>query len=71
VIKSRHGLIGLTTGEVRVNDRIYLLEGSSVPYVLRETSEEGVYALVGKVYAHGHMSGRPWDPSKCQPVWLA
>ncbi|KAG4436713.1 hypothetical protein IFR05_007796 [Cadophora sp. M221] len=64
--------VGLTTArEVSVGDKVFLLQGGNVPYVLREINgEKDAFCLVGDAYVHGYMHGREWDPETCREIWL-
>ena len=49
---TKAGHMGLFPGDTRVGDRICLVYGTQLPYVLRETEDEGLYHLVGACYVH-------------------
>ncbi|KAF2281166.1 uncharacterized protein EI97DRAFT_389566 [Westerdykella ornata] len=49
------GYVGIVPGDTRRNDKVVLLFGSRVPFVLREDEEPGHYKLIGECYLHGIM----------------
>lgn len=51
------GYAGLVPGNARAGDKIYLLRGGAVPFVLRAGRVPGQYWLVGECYIHGIMYG--------------
>jgi Heterokaryon incompatibility protein (HET) len=52
---SPKGYIGLAHRNARYSDKICILLGASVPFILRE--EDDHYLLVGEAYVHGLMDG--------------
>lgn len=55
---------GAAKDQTKIGDTLYVLEGCSVPVVLRKKDElyakderEDKYELVGKCYLHGYMDG--------------
>jgi hypothetical protein len=73
---TQSGYIALVPDFAKINDTICVFLGASVPYVIRESSEEGKsWQLVGETYVHGVMDGvsvlgRINDPSKIEWVTL-
>ena len=57
------GLLALVPSATEVGDNVVLLEGGSVPFVLRPM--DFVWELVGGAYVHGIMTGRRWNPRSC------
>ncbi|KAE8446548.1 hypothetical protein EG329_011880 [Mollisiaceae sp. DMI_Dod_QoI] len=53
------GYIGTAHPQSRVGDSIVLLQGASVPIILR--SCEGGYKVIGEAYVHGIMEGEFWE----------
>ena len=54
------GYIGLVHQDVKANDRLCLIPGAGVPFVLRPSMNSSVsdqYVLIGETYIHGIMSG--------------
>ncbi len=56
VIMTLGGYIGLAPPLVQVDDLLYLISGSRVPFILRKRTQDG-YLLVGESYVHGLMYG--------------
>ncbi|OCK93532.1 uncharacterized protein K441DRAFT_661434 [Cenococcum geophilum 1.58] len=61
---TRENFIGLGPAEMKVDDQIYLLQGSRTPFIPRQAKEECIngllkryYQLVGDCYMHGVMDG--------------
>jgi hypothetical protein len=52
---SSNNYIGLAPNEAQVGDEIFVLAGSSVPFILRP--EGGHHLVVGEAYVHGLMDG--------------
>jgi len=73
---TQSGYMTLVPDFAKVNDTICVFLGAKVPYVIRESSEEGKsWQLVGETYVHGVMDGlgiqgRMKDPSKIEWVTL-
>jgi len=57
LLRTSADYLGLATTSVRVGDSIWVIPGSRVPLVLRETGEPDEYRLVGGAYIHGFMHG--------------
>jgi len=47
---------------VKTGDKIFVLEGGDMCYVLRDTGKAGVYRLVGDCFLFGHMQMRAGHP---------
>ena len=56
IMRTVNGSIGLAPGSGQVDDKICVLYGGSVPYVLRE-QRSNCYTLIGECYVHGFMDG--------------
>jgi hypothetical protein len=54
------GLLGLAPMNSIPGDRIALLEGGSVPFIVRPTGVENQFEMVGDAYVHGIMDGEAW-----------
>lgn len=66
---SRHGeLIGLAPRGTAPGDFVVILEGATVPFVLRPWN--GNWKLVGACYLHGGMFGDLFDSMKCVDLTL-
>lgn len=63
------GYIGLVPASSRAGDRIAILKGGAVPFVLREAAN-GCWTLVGEGYVHGIMHGEAFDEGQCTPMIL-
>ena len=55
---TRGGYMGLAHYQTEVGDSICLLQGCSVPMLLRKC--EGGYRVIGEAYVHGMMNGESW-----------
>lgn len=61
-ISKDQGWLGLAPMDAELGDRIALLEGGSVPYILRpKRGKETEYELIGDAYVHGIMDGQAWN----------
>jgi len=65
---TRDGYIGLGPKELHPGDRIALLSGGRLPFVLRP--DGSAYQLIGDCYIHGMMSGERYDAGKCSIIRL-
>lgn len=72
IVKCRGGLVGLCPWQTRPADRIVLLKGADVPFVLRPVAVAGGreptssrWTIVGECYVHTVMYGEAWDESRC------
>lgn len=63
------GYMGVVHGQARLGDRVFVIEGSAVPFILRDASvtsgdsiaagfPEDAYNFVGVAYVHGVMDGQ-------------
>ena len=50
------GYVGIAPANTKIGDKIYIVFGSAVPYIFRQTSS-GKHQLVGSVYVHSIMDG--------------
>jgi hypothetical protein len=60
VFVTKRGYVGIAPDRTRVGDRICLVHGASVPFVIRPAKHNGfasVHSLVGETYLHGIMYG--------------
>jgi hypothetical protein len=68
------GLIGLTSPGTMKGDVVYLLQGATTPFILRQGfSSEGrvnVWELVAEAYVHGLMHGEGLREKKVEEVLL-
>lgn len=57
LLRTSANYLGLATTSVREGDSVWILSGSRVPLILRETGSLNEYRLVGGAYIHGFMQG--------------
>lgn len=70
-ISKENGLLGLAPMDAKVGDRISLLEGGSVPYILRpKAGRENEWQIIGGAYVHGIMDGEAWEPNQLVDIVL-
>jgi hypothetical protein len=65
------GRFGIGLGIIQEGDICCILFGSSVPFIIRRTSEASHYRLVGECYIHGIMHGEAihsWKEGKLEDV---
>ena len=61
---TKKGYVGLGAKSVQIGDKVFVLPGGFVPFILRELTE-GYYRLIGEAYVHGLMRGEALkDPSR-------
>lgn len=68
LVRTDEGDIALCPKETAVNDKLVLLQGSDVPFILRPIGEH--WQIVGECYAHVLMDGSAWDESRCEMLWI-
>lgn len=66
--KTTGGYIALCPRQTAVNDRLVLLQGSDVPFILRPAGDR--WQIVGECYIHALMDGSAWDESRCEMLWI-
>ena len=69
------GYLGLVPASSEIGDAVWLLQGASVPFVLRKAeqtvpdrTEEDTWKVMGDAYIHGAMQGEVWQDVKDQLV---
>ncbi|KAL8792517.1 MAG: hypothetical protein Q9195_004887 [Heterodermia aff. obscurata] len=64
--------LGLFPRDTRKNDKICLLSGIQIPFVLRETDRPGSYKLIGACYIHESINWARFesDESRAQLQWI-
>lgn len=67
---SSSGYAGMAPAGSHVGDWVGIIEGASVPMILRRKGLGNEWEVVGACYAHGCMSGQIFDSSKCQEIVL-
>lgn len=68
LVRTDGGDIALCPKETAVNDKLVLLQGSDVPFILRPIGDR--WQIVGECYAHLLMDGSAWDESRCEMLWI-
>jgi hypothetical protein len=68
MIRTDTGHIGLAPVLTTAVDKVALLNGASVPVILRPHGDS--WELVGEAYVHGIIFGEAWDSSKCKEIRL-
>jgi hypothetical protein len=76
---TKRGYVGVGPPQTRVGDRVFVLHGGAVPFLVRrstsevEESRNGIATLVGEAYVHGIMYGKAmeFDRLKHKVVVLA
>ncbi|KAH7346794.1 hypothetical protein BKA65DRAFT_585866 [Rhexocercosporidium sp. MPI-PUGE-AT-0058] len=58
MMMTEKGYVGMAHAQSRVGDSIALLQGASVPIILRPC--DGGYKVIGEAYVHGIMEGEFW-----------
>ena len=74
MVRTSQGYCGLVPASVEEGDRVVLLKGGTMPFILRRNREMGSgsedsammeWRLIGEAYIHGVMKGELFDPTKC------
>lgn len=68
-----NGYIGIGPAAMQSGDRVFVLFGGSLPYILRDTDTQGLYRVVGESYVHGIMYGeviQQWREDKYEKCQL-
>jgi hypothetical protein len=55
-LRTEEGYIGTGPSQTKAGDKVVILYGSILPFILRERGE-GRYLLLGEAYIHGLMHG--------------
>jgi hypothetical protein len=55
------GHFGLAPYVAERNDKVFVLQGCSVPVVLRPVGETGQFTVVGECFVDGYWNGEAWD----------
>ncbi|GAW17449.1 hypothetical protein ANO14919_069060 [Xylariales sp. No.14919] len=73
-ISEGDGWIGLAPSDAIVGDRVVLLEGGRVPYIMRpvgsDSDAQASYRLIGAAYVHGVMDGSEWRADEIEELSL-
>jgi hypothetical protein len=75
LFRTEQGFLGLGPEEARKGDQIWLICDAFVPFVLRPTSTQNTFTLVGETYVHDFMNGEMLNDSyilkdRIGPVYL-
>lgn len=62
LLRTGANYLGLATTSVRECDSVWIIAGSRVPLILRESGVRNEYQLVGGAYLHGFMKGEALTP---------
>ena len=60
IFRTRDDLVGIGPRSLQVDDRIFVLPGANVPFIVRKRAD-GTHNLVGEAYVHGIMHGEALD----------
>jgi len=69
MVRSELGYIAHVPGKARPKDVIALLEGNTMPFILRPRRDL-IWKLVGEAYMHGIMRGKVWNEEGCEEIRL-
>lgn len=67
-VRLTNGRYALCPRDTMQNDRLVLLQGANVPWVLRPSGKNWV--LVGECFVYGIMYGEHWKPELCKMLWI-
>jgi hypothetical protein len=59
MMETSKGYVGIARPQSQVGNSIVLIQGASVPIILRRC--EGDYRVIGEAYVHGIMDGEFWE----------
>lgn len=65
LFRTERGFMGLGPVAARIGDKVCVLLGGQVLYVLRDR-DEGCYEFVGECYVHGMMDGQALEDEEFQ-----
>lgn len=66
--RTDRGDIAFCPRETAINDKLVLLQGSDVPFILRPVGDH--WQIVGECYVYALMDGSAWDESRCEMLWI-
>ena len=69
MMRTKKGHLGLVPAEALPGDKVVLIAGSSVPFILRPAGGSR-YRLVGDSYIYSIMDGKAWDKTQTVTIWL-
>lgn len=72
-MQTADGGLGLAPGLAQSGDRVALLKGAKLPFILRDRGE--YWELIGEAYIHGIMKGKAWTAeiergNQCKELWI-
>lgn len=67
-VRLAKGRYALCPRDTMQNDRLVLLQGANVPWVVRPSGKNWV--LVGECFVYGIMYGEHWNPELCKMLWI-
>lgn len=67
--RSEIGYIALVPGLTQHGDKIVLLEGGTLPFILRPR-RDWKWEIIGEAYVHGIMYGEAWKEESCGEICL-
>ena len=67
---THYGRVGWVHPLADLDDEIYLIEGCTIPIVLRPTSRKDEYIVIGDARVHGVMHGEKWFDHKIRKIVL-
>ncbi|KAF1990796.1 hypothetical protein K402DRAFT_438381 [Aulographum hederae CBS 113979] len=62
------GYFGMVPSSTKMGDKIFVLHGGDVPFVLRGSGKKGEYQLVGDAYVHRIMNGEALKDGKSEMI---
>jgi hypothetical protein len=69
MIVASKGRLGLVPDHAREGDKVFLLLGGDVPFILRPETKS-TWTLIGHCYIHGIMDGEAFKEQECKDVVL-
>ncbi|KAF2811387.1 uncharacterized protein BDZ99DRAFT_497166 [Mytilinidion resinicola] len=66
--RTADGYVGMVPGITEIGDRVAILKGGKLPFILRERGSD--WELIGDAYIHGIMKGEAWNESLCHPIGI-
>jgi hypothetical protein len=64
--------LALVAGSTKQGDKLVLLKGGKLAYVVRERRDaaQETWEMLGEAYVHGVMNGEAWDKGVCRALCL-
>jgi hypothetical protein len=70
LFRTVEGMRGVGPSDTRAGDRVCVIYGTAVPFVVRECKEKGGYTLVGECYIDDIMHGEAVDDARYEETWI-